>query len=152
MQITLFFIAYTKKSTSLYLWVLIIRSERVVYKLHFIFLAQVKVTQFFCIWYFSNTKHKWAKKNTGQCYSIELQFTCISSHWQIWEKSKNSLKSDIGWLYPQVFNYVDSPTSLSYSKYFVPAFSLKLENANQQKNTVMFSRVEEKLALNLTYM
>ena len=58
MQITVFFIAYTKKSTMLSLRVLIIRSVRVVCKLHYVFLAQVKETQFFCISYFSNTKHK----------------------------------------------------------------------------------------------
>ena len=29
--------------------------------------------------YFSNTKHKSAKKKTGQCFSIELQFTCKTS-------------------------------------------------------------------------
>ena len=34
MQITVFFIAYTKKSTMLSLWVKIIRSVRVVCKLH----------------------------------------------------------------------------------------------------------------------
>ena len=38
MQITVFFIAYTKKSTTLSLWVLIIHSERVVCKLYYVFL------------------------------------------------------------------------------------------------------------------
>ena len=32
-----------------------------------------------CIRYFSNTKHKLREKNTGQCFSIELQFTCKTS-------------------------------------------------------------------------
>ena len=33
----------------------------------------------FCIRYFSNTKHISAKKHTGQCFSIKLQFTCKTS-------------------------------------------------------------------------
>ena len=41
MQRTVFFIAYTKKSTMLSLRVIIIRSVRVVFKLHYVFLAQV---------------------------------------------------------------------------------------------------------------
>ena len=88
MQITVFFIAYTKKSTTLSLRVLIIRSMRVVCKLHYVFLAQVLETQFFCIRHFSNTKHKSAKKNTGQCFSIELQFTCNTS-----DKSEKNRKT-----------------------------------------------------------
>ena len=60
MQRTVFFIAYTKKSTMLSLRVIIIRSVRVV-----------------CKYYITGTSS--AKKNTGQCFSIELQFTCITS-------------------------------------------------------------------------
>ena len=40
-----------------------------------------------CIRYFSNTKHKSAKKKTGQCFSIELQFTCRTS-----DKSETNLR------------------------------------------------------------
>ena len=33
----------------------------------------------FCIRYFLKTKHKSAKKNSGRCFSMELQFTCKNS-------------------------------------------------------------------------
>ena len=41
-----------------------------------------------CIRYFSNAKHKSAKKNTGQCFPIELQFTCRTS-----DKSEKNRKT-----------------------------------------------------------
>ena len=91
MQITVFFIAYTKKSTMLSLRALISRSVRVVYKLHYFFLAQVKETQFWSVLLhtlFLEYKAQIDEKNTGQCFSIELQFTCITS-----DKSEKNRKT-----------------------------------------------------------
>ena len=73
MQITVFFIAYTKKSTTLSLLRLLSSSLGNTVLLHTLFLEYE--TQI-------------GKKNTGQCFSIELQFTCKSS-----DKSEKNRKT-----------------------------------------------------------
>ena len=62
MQITVFFIAYTKKSTTLSLRVLIIRSMRVVCKLHYVFLAQVLRKHSSFAYVISQIRNKLAKR------------------------------------------------------------------------------------------
>ena len=52
------------------------------------FLCVGSKTHFFCIRYFSKTKHKSVKKNTGQCFTIELQFVCNNS-----DKSEQNWKT-----------------------------------------------------------
>ena len=75
MQITVFFIAYTKKSTMLSLWVTIIRSVsglQITLRLLSSSLGNTVLLHTL----FHEYETQIGKKKTGQCFSIELQFTC----------------------------------------------------------------------------
>ena len=91
MQITVFFIAYTKKLTTLSHWVLIICSMRyesgLQITLRLLSSSLGNTVLLHTVHYFSNTKQI-GEKNTGQCFSIELQFTCIAS-----DKSEKNRKT-----------------------------------------------------------
>ena len=88
MQITTFCIAYTKKSTTLPLWVLIIRSVRVVCKLQIRLLSSSLGNTVVLHTLFLEYETQIGKKKYEQCFSIELQFTCVSS-----DKSKKNRKT-----------------------------------------------------------
>ena len=72
-----------------------------------LFLVKQKISKaplrFFCIRYYSKTKRKPAKKNTGLWFSIKLETTCKNSA-HLDEKKKNGPNFDIEWLCPDAFN------------------------------------------------
>ena len=68
MQITVFFIAYTKKSTTLSLWVIIIRSVRVGLQITLRLLSSSLGNTVLLHTLFLEYETKSAKKNTGQMF------------------------------------------------------------------------------------